>query len=495
MEKKIQTRDEEAYLNSVKTLSEEQRIVFDDLLKHLTEENGYSLFMIEGYAGTGKTYLISKLVSCLNCKVAMSAPTNKAVKVLTDNRGDMDSRVIYSTIHKLLALRVKMQYPPAGSKARPKQILVKVSRKNPIINDFDLLIIDEASMLDDELFFMIEDEKKSSLKIIFMGDPAQIPPVNKDDSIPLIPAKREIYNIKHYELKTIMRQADGSKILETAYQIRNQRFQIFDPILSRKSNDDVLFFASSSEKDKIMFTKTMIEMFTSENFKNDPNYCKTIAWTNKVVDNFNLFIRKKLFKGQELKKIMVGEKLIADTPIFDGWEEFSPIIFNTSDEFEVIEYEEKTFEYFLPTGKEWEQELSFMNIEQGQKGKSFNLKYYSCVVESVDIISKEKFRQSIDVLHETAEKPFGWLISAICKRELWKEYEKLTKRFSGVKYNYAITAHKAQGSTYKNVFLIEDDIQVNPRVLERNRIKYTACTRPKEKLFILSKFNIPQEKQ
>jgi len=65
----------------------------------------------------------------------------------------------------------------------------------------------------------------------------------------------------------------------------------------------------------------------------------------------------------------------------------------------------------------------------------------------------------------------------------------MQERFAKVKYNYAITAHKSQGSTYQHVFLIEDDIDKNPRYIEKNRIKYTAVTRPAESLKILSRKN------
>ena len=52
-------------------------------------------------------------------------------------------------------------------------------------------------------------------------------------------------------------------------------------------------------------------------------------------------------------------------------------------------------------------------------------------------------------------------------------------------YSYEITAHKAQGSTYDNAFVLEADMDINRKIKERNRIKYTAFTRPKYKLFVI----------
>ena len=70
-------------------------------------------------------------------------------------------------------------------------------------------------------------------------------------------------------------------------------------------------------------------------------------------------------------------------------------------------------------------------------------------------------------------------------KKAWVKYYEFMRQFADVGYNYAITCHKAQGSTYKNVFIIEDDIDTNQNIFERNRIKYTAYTRPTDKLFVI----------
>ena len=91
-------------------LNEEQLDVFNNLIEDIKDPAVRQVSLM-GYAGTGKTYLLSKLVQATTLKVAMSAPTNKAVKVLMDNREELSSRVMYSTIHKLLALRLSWVYP------------------------------------------------------------------------------------------------------------------------------------------------------------------------------------------------------------------------------------------------------------------------------------------------------------------------------------------------------------------------------------------------
>ena len=74
------------------------------------------------------------------------------------------------------------------------------------------------------------------------------------------------------------------------------------------------------------------------------------------------------------------------------------------------------------------------------------------------------------------------------KNKSWIKYYDFLRRYADVSYAYAITAHKSQGSTYETAFVLEDDIDVNPNVVERNRIKYTAYTRSSKKLYVVKRF-------
>lgn len=497
--------DEERLKDIRDYLSNEQNQVLDMLMNFVNSDKEY--FMLEGYAGTGKTTVVSKFVSLLseNCRIVMTAPTNKAVKVLADNK-EVEG-IQYGTIHKLLNLTVQIKYPDKkkGENFEPYQILVPKRYGSITINEYNVIILDEASMLDDDLFLMLHDNKEKNVKIIFMGDPAQIPPVNQDDSIPLKVKGREEYDIQYAVLKTIMRQADGSKIKIVGQMIRDNRFTEPNPIKERiNESNDVFYYNSHKHAGSFGvqdFTGKFLHAFDSKEFAESSDYCKVIAWTNKVVNNINALVRQYLFRGQVLRSIMVSEKLIADKPIFED----GTIIFNTSDEFEVIEVTEKTFTYKVPkdvieaknsgfqTNMEFDTDVETTSAE----GKyAYQFETFRCKVASYDPVSKTTIYKYIDVLTEYGAKSHLWAMSKLKKiaikardNKVWKEYYKLGEMFARVKYNYAITAHKAQGSTYDNVFIIEDDIDQNNKLLERNRIKYTACTRPRNTLHILSKRN------
>ncbi len=183
---------------------------------------------------------------------------------------------------------------------------------------------------------------------------------------------------------------------------------------------------------------------------------------------------QKVIYGEENigSKILIGEKLIANNPIMD----MNQILFNTNDEFSVEEFEIK-------------KEKVRVGDDEGI------LKYYEARVSYLNDDDKRIYYY-IDILHEDSESYFNVLAGklkkiAIEKRgkeKSWIKYYEFIRRFADVSYAYAITAHKSQGSTYNTAFVLEDDIDVNTNVVERNRIKYTAYTRSSKKLYVLKRF-------
>ena len=88
----------------------------------------------------------------------------------------------------------------------------------------------------------------------------------------------------------------------------------------------------------------------------------------------------------------------------------------------------------------------------------------------------------LDILKEkaTSQKKGTWEAAGA-----WKEFFRFQDNFADVNYAYAITCHKSQGSTYVNTFVINSDIDKNKRIVERNRIKYTAFTRSSSRLIVI----------
>lgn len=472
----------------IKGLNEGQTIAFAEIVEFFSNPTE-DAFVLKGYAGTGKTFLVKRIIEYImasypNRRIAITAPTNKAVQVLQMNAPfgnpnaqtvfvdlfNAASRLEYMTIHKLLGLKEEIT-------ASGQQVFKPAGKDKNDLSKFQYLIVDEVSMLDDELCNQILDQA-DKVKVLFMGDPAQIPPVNKAECIPF--SDDHDYKFRQAELTEIMRQQGEHPVVDASFQIRNN-LDVIQPIPVLETNmtaedKGITYYDSVYDRPKI---RPLLEtMFKNDSFKENADYAKVIAWRNKTVDYVNTVVRSILF-GEDAGPFVVGEKLIASKPIFEKtvgkWGPYWVIQFNTSEEMEV-------------TGVH----ITTRNHSEGEF--RLTVKVYNLKVRAYNPTDRRWYTATIDVVHEDSVPEMNSLLTAAKNKAIrtkkpadWAVYYDIMKWSANVAYNYAITAHKAQGSTYTNVLLMEEDLDFNPRVVERNRIKYTAYSRPTDKLFILRK--------
>jgi len=469
----------------VGSLNPDQRAAFDKLCDFLTSPDD-SIYVIKGWAGTGKTYCVSLFVKyALEIvyanknwyRIAVTGPTNKSVRVIKKTSGIRSTRVTFQTIHKLLGLKEKITMDG-------KQEFVNDGDFKPGIASTRLLIIDEVSMLNDDLFEKIL-QYRGKTKIICMGDPAQIPPVGRPDCIPFREELAKEYKIRTLELRTVMRQKEGNAIIDSSVMIRSDlgssASQVHPTSVVNEKGEGVEFLNLNSEDVRKGFSKRLEEYFKSPQFSKDSEYAKIIAWRNKTVATMNDLIRSVIY-GEESKtsKILKGEKLIANNPIIqDG-----NIVLNTNDEFSVVDYTIKT-----------ESPRFMLSKNPDDDPVEITLKYYDTKVSYLND-NDEEIEMIIEILHEDSEAEFQKFanvlrLKAIEKKgadKSWLHYYNFLRRYADVSYSYSITAHKSQGSTYNTTFVLEDDINMNLDVVERNRIKYTAYTRASKKVYVLRRF-------
>lgn len=453
-------------------LNEDQTQALQSLQDFVRQEKG-GLFVLQGHAGTGKTYTISIFVEWyLNeyrtKAVAVTAPTNKAVRVQYQSANYQHTNLSYLTVHKLLGLKEQID-------VNGNQVFKQDPTSPPKIDGYSLLIVDEVSMLSDELFDMLYPYtiRHQKLKILFVGDQCQINPINKLECIPLDLEWQELLQIGKSTLTTIVRQAEGNPIIELATLVRtnlSKNTAIKDRTNAFNRFGSVTYINPNDDEDRKLFGQVLKTWFCSENFYMDSNFCKVIAWRNATVDSYNKYIRKLLY-GKDAKKLEIGEKLIANTPIMEE----KRIIFTTNEEFEVVRVSE---------GSDI--------LENGD----YVMKYY--FVEVITQISTgEMMTKYIKVIHEESEAEYMELLELLKQhaisskkgsydqKKAYISFYEFKEMYADIKYNYALSAHKSQGSTYQNVIIIESDIDLNKKVVERNRIKYTAITRPTTNLVIL----------
>lgn len=470
------------------TLKEQQLVAKDGIVEYLEADKNYKFqfILLNGYAGTGKSYLsnlITEYIISKRWKVACTAPTNKAVRILRDNAEFESDQVKFITVHKLLNLKIK-ENTDTGVVTFEQEW----GTDGPTIDAFDVIIVDETSMLHDRLFHLIKDaviRLKGDLKIIFIGDSAQIPPVGNDKAfdkfntdmksknglcIPFDAECREHYKIGMYELTDIQRQAKGNPIIERSFNLRKSNY--VTPVTHLLPNNSGIVAIDKSDKDLIY--KVCNIYFNNDYFlKQSTDFMKVIAWRNVTVNAVNNKVRQIIYNCPNPDKIRVGEKLLANSPIFDTFG--NSITFNTNDEFEVLE-------------------LSLAeDVVYANRDIEIRAKYYKAVVLSMEDNSKK----TIEIVHEDSEQEYTLLINGLAdrankerdptvKKWLWKNYFVIKKRLADVSYNYAITTHKCQGSTYNNAMILEWDFYQHFKRSEAMQLNYVATTRPKGLLFIVS---------
>ena len=322
------------------SLNSDQRTAFEELRDFIYDKGDDSVYVLKGWAGTGKTYCVSFLVRyALEVihpthnwyKIGVTGPTNKSVRVIKKTSGLRNNRVTFQTIHKLLGLTEKITNDG-------KQEFVNQGDFKPQINSVKLLIIDEVSMLNDDLFHEVL-KYRDKIKIICMGDPAQIPPVGRPDCIPFREELADGYRIKTLDLKQIMRQKEGNAIIDSSVIIRKDLYSdkiALDNKTKLNENGEGIEFLNLNLPDtRKGFSDKLKEYFVTDLFVKDSEYAKIIAWRNKTVATMNGIIRKAIYGDEsETAKILIGEKLIANNPVIED----NTVILNTNDEFTVERY-------------------------------------------------------------------------------------------------------------------------------------------------------------
>ena len=382
-------------------------------------------------------------------------------------------------LHSILGLRPDLDlddFNPNDPKFNP---IAK-----PTMDNYSFIIIDEASMINEELFKLLREEADKSrrkIKILFMGDSAQIPPVGEKASVVF-----EADDIEIYELTQVMRQKDGNPLAPIYDVLRNNLNKINGGVVRKtelNSKGEGIIY-TNNRKD---FRENLIKTFTSKEYRNDLDYAKLIAWRNVTVIQSNQIIRDQLF-GYNANILEVNDILMAYRSV-KGKHQYFNIIDNSAD-YRVMNVSKKCKNSFglngynvnlrepLGTG-----EFRFQDVFIIDHTDHDNLHDYAETHDLLKIIAKQnkkKWREYYAFRRESL------LMKTVIDYREGGSREYSEKIIKDLDYGYAITGHKSQGSTYTHIFLLEDDMDINPIIRERNQIKYVALTRPTTTATVLS---------
>jgi len=442
--------------------NEQQSQAIDDINAFLDSDNRF--YTLSGYAGTGKTTIIKSILDTYRGRgtVAVSAPTHKAKKVISKTT----KRSAY-TIQSLLGLQPNTDLE--NFNINKPQFDAKAPR---VIERFDLIILDEASMLNKDLFKMLTTEaEKAGAKIIFMGDEAQLPPVN--EGISDVFTSNKISGIS--KLSKVERQAGDNPLMSIYDKIRNNidaAKDSFEHSTALNSKEQGVSFVSGLKD----FTNKVISAFNSSSYKEDKNFAKLLTWTNADVKYWNEIIRNSI-PGTETAPLVKGDLLMAYNTVTLNQNE---VLIENSSDYEVVSVYDNKTSYGIPVYN-----VGVKNIDDEYAPKK--------TINIVKAEGVEAFVAKHQELLNTAIKLKGraWIEYFSFKRQhLLLEDIKASNGTLIVKkdvdYGYAITVHKSQGSTYTNVFINEDNLDRNNNNEERNKLKYVALSRPTDQASVLS---------
>lgn len=432
----------------------------------LSEEDD-RIFILKGFAGTGKTTMINQLVTTLelfSIPSVLLAPTGRAAKVLMNYSGKASF-----TIHKKI-YRQKSQADGMG---------IFVLDKN--LHKRTFFIVDEASMisnqaaensvfgsgrlLDDLLEYVYSGKE---CRLILVGDTAQLPPVG----ISLSPAlERESveasgFSVMEYELTDVVRQAQNSGILHNATAIRRFIFQGDTSHFLRLAADDFADVEKISGADLIEKLSMCYDRYGIFDTMVLTRSNKRAILYNKGIRNSLLYRDAEIARGDLLM-------IVKNNYYWSSQAEEIDFIAN-GDIGEIVHI----FGYENLYGFRFA-EVSLRLLDYGDTEITCRIILDTLEAETASMSQEDQKRLFYAVSEDYTE--IG------NKRERWKKIKE-DPYFNAlqVKFAYAITCHKAQGGQWKAVFV--DTGYLTESMLDRDfyRWLYTAFTRPMEKLFLVN---------
>lgn len=420
------------------TLTEEQQSAFDALLDFAEGRTGAALAVLEGFAGTGKTTVVAELLSALaGLRVACMAPTNKAVAVL---KSKTTSAAEFGSVHSFLGLRLT-ELEDGTQKCAPEGRCT--------LHDYDFAVIDECSMVSESLFREIVQSKRNC-RVLFVGDPAQLPPVEDGRESPVF---RMISNKQR--LNTIVRQAAENPIIAASMVVRSY----IEAARRTCIADLVEAFGPPPSSAGVMSggMESIISALIDEHAAG--RQCRGIAWTNPAVIEINRRVHGALFPACDTP-FSVGESVIAQS-------EFRSMREGDFRSARVFNSEEMVVQSIAPARHPAHPEIESLRVTLKRESGPDAVVFFP--------VNEREVQRRISAL---------WNDYHFAKRAGDRDAKRrsdvawdLTRAFAPIRHIYAMTAHKSQGSTFETALLYWDDLMRQRSDFEFNRMIYVAMTR------------------
>ena len=428
---------------------------------------------LEGVAGSGKTFILRYfLENIVNKSYTITAPTHKALRVLESQVGRKGM-----TLHSLHGLKPNIDLQNFDIE-NPQFDPLNPSK----IQNYNLVVIDECSMINKDLFQLNRNRATTyNVKILYVGDSLQLPPVNEEISLTFATVKNKVV------LTDIVRQEEGNPLLELfsllRNDIKNQTNTFLNYIVRNRSNiQDGIGYEIIP---RAMFNQRLIDEFNSDTFHKNIDHFRITAYTNKAVSDWNIIVRNSIV-GKDADIMHINDLVLSYNTIVDEFKE--PIILNSED-------------YIL-------EDIRPYISDEGIKTFAVNLKsmYDGHITQPFLIVDTKdasflKYKEILTHLYNRAANrvQHGWYVYYKFKNRFLTNLKFSIETIQGTKwinkdidYGYSMTVHKTQGSTFDNVAIdLTDIVFQNTRfgrrendIDIRNKLMYVALSRARKSVII-----------
>ena len=494
-------------------LGEQQMEALNKIAKWLQNKRDKSNFTLVGYAGTGKTTIMKVLLHYLNknkrksgvIEYQLAAPTHKASGVLSKNVGERAM-----TLAKLLSIK------PAINEVTGRVEFGQNGKH--AVRPGSLVIVDEFSLINDDTVDILENTVRSNGgKVLYLGDDAQLFPVGQNT------ISKALQQDNVYKLTDIKRQTGNNPLIRWLQYIRDNAtvngYRMKHSTNITSNNDGRMYIPSSKSQD---WLNTAAKLFNSDAYKNDADFVKILAFTNKAVNLYNYLIR--LSMGYEsLNDIHVGETLTAYNTLTDeDGKEMG--IYNSSD-YRVIESKsvESTVSSMYPDlygltkmdanikptkltvkntmeSEEDANKISFYILTNEDKKVMNDILRTAFLNTKKKVSSYYAMASNGEITRASASKEsamtwrayYSVVESIFTMFDVTDETGKVVYKEKSMDFGYASTIHKSQGSTYTYAFVDDSDIATAEynSVQMASQLRYVGMSRPKKAAIALTNYNI-----
>lgn len=459
------------------TPTTQQQQVLDQISTFM--QSDASVFILRGYAGTGKTTLVKLIADYISQfrTLALMAPTGRAARVLSQKTG-YPATTIHKAIYGKAALQTnevedmaetefKLHFPVASAEGKVVAIIDEASMLCSSTTENEMFVFGTNNLMADLLTYV---RPSFGGKVIFVGDPAQLPPVGEHTSQALNTDyfKAQGLTVMEAELTEVLRQGNDSTILKNALMLRN--------LLSAPQRNQLVFEEKAGEVESLPDGE-LLRHYLDHRRQPGSSESIVICYSNQSASHYNRDIRQALY-AEPFPTLRSGDVLMVvqnnyQLGVMNG--EFVQVL-------HVGSVQQQSAPVYVQRGAQRVREVITLEFVQVLVAGS-DQQPQECLLQ-LDLLNNDRATSTIDeqramyinfCMRHSQLRP-GTEAFAVALQE--DPFFNCLK----AKYGYAVTGHKCQGGEWETVFVdysgrtgLDDDSL---------RWAYTATTRARQSLYV-----------